>query len=552
MSRISITDSKGFRYTVDDTKSIGSGGEACIYSLNNGNVVKLYHNISDAITPKKINELTVLDDTLFVKPLMPVHGDKNGYIMKELDLSKYYPIYSLYSSSFVLKNGFPRDYKKVISEKLIKAVKNAHDNNIVIGDLNPFNIMVNNQLDVKFIDVDSYQTVSYKHNDKLLEDIRDYYYNGKVSKESDYFSLSIIVFCLFTGIHPYKGIHTIYRDKLKDREINNISLLNEKEINNIKVPKFYVPIDNSLKDMFYQLYQLNKRFLINMEGKTIADVKFDAIVASNELLIRSLFKGNILNVCCSNKFMAIFNDKDTQLYSLESKGIIVRIGNIDKKYPLILTDKNIFTIYNNHLYLCNVKEQKFTAFKSLMFNNVYLIKQYENILVVITKDDKHYTIYLDEIFANNIRYTVDDVYHKTFTKVNGLIQRINNSSTNIFYNSNGKLMQNMIPEKVVDIIQNRNTGIYTVIENNNVIHKLFYINQYGNMKTKSLTEMYPFTSNDKFVILYCDDKLHFLDKETLNEVVSFEANGLDNCQIMTTQSGIVTFNNSECQILNTK
>ena len=35
-------------------------------------------------------------------------------------------------------------------------------------------------LDVKFIDVDSYETMSYKHNDKLLEEIRDYKNNGFV------------------------------------------------------------------------------------------------------------------------------------------------------------------------------------------------------------------------------------------------------------------------------------------------------------------------------------------------------------------------------------
>ena len=30
----------------------------------------------------------------------------------------------------------------------------------------------------RFIDVDSYETTSYKHNDKLLEEIRDYKNNG--------------------------------------------------------------------------------------------------------------------------------------------------------------------------------------------------------------------------------------------------------------------------------------------------------------------------------------------------------------------------------------
>lgn len=552
MSKINIIDSKGNHYFINDDKSIGNGGEGTIYPLGNDMVAKLYHNTSDAITNQKIIELAILDDTFFIKPLILVSGDKNGYIMKELDMTQYFPLYSLYSSSFANKHNFPSDYKKIIIEKLIKAVKNAHDNNIIIGDLNPFNIMVNNQLDVKLIDVDSYETNSCKHNDKLLEDIRDYYYNGKVSKDSDYFALSIISFCLFTGMHPYKGIHNIYRDKLKDREINNISLLNEKEINNIKIPKFYIPIDDSLKDMFYQLFQLNKRFLINIEGRTISEVKFDAIVKSNELLIKEIYNGNIINVLSSNKYMAIINKKSTNLYSFEGKGIILRIDEIENKYPLILTDKNIYTLYNNQLNIYNFKTKKFEVINSLILHNIYVIKQYENILTVITKSDKRFTIYLDEVFNNNVRYTINDVYHKSIFKINGLYQKIDKNSTSIFYNSNNHLLSLLINENIIDVIQNQNTGIYTVNDNGTIIHKLFVIDNYGKIKTKIINEVYPYTSNTKFIIMYFEDKLHFIDKETLNEIVSFETNGLDNNQVFSTQAGIITFNNVKCYILNTK
>lgn len=552
MAMIYITDANGNRYSIDGNKSIGNGGEGTVYPLGNGMAAKLYHNPSDAISPQKIKELSVLDGNFFVKPLVSVSGDKAGYLMQELDLSEYFPLYSLYSSSFASKNGFPTGYKKGISEKLVKAVRNAHDNGIVIGDLNPFNIMANNKLDVKFIDVDSYETASCPHNDKLLEDIRDYYYNGRVSKDSDYFALSVVVFCLFTGIHPYKGIHNIYRDKLKDREVNNVSLLNEREFPNIKVPKFYVPVDDSLKPMFYDIYQSNKRFLISMDGKTVSEVKFNASVLSDELVISNIFSGNIGNVVYSEKYVAIFTGNETQLYSMEGKGIVIRMGTIDKKYPPILTGKHIYTLYNGQLHLYDGKSHSFNAIQSLIFNGVHVAKQYENILVVVTKDDKRYTIYLDEVFAGSVRYAVDDVFHKSVKKVNGMFQPVSASSSVVFYSRNGQLLSCIVPERLTDIIQNRDTGIYTVLENNKVVHKLFHINSYGLLKTTKVDEVYPYTSNDKFIILYADDKLHFLDKETLIEVVSFSTKGLDNNQIGMTQAGILTFNNVNCCILNTK
>ena len=531
---------------------MGSGGEGMVISLNNGHCAKLYFKASDALSQTKISELSPLDGNLFVKPQIAVTGDYNGYIMEELNLSDYYPIYSLYSPMFANKRGLPNDYKRKLAEKLIMGVKNAHDNGIVIGDLNPFNIMVNDKLDLKFIDVDSYQTKSYKHNDKLLEEVRDFYYNGMVSEDSDYFALSVMVFNLFTGMHPYKGIHKTYRDKLKDREINNISLLNEKEINNIKVPKFYTPIsDAALKDMFYEIYQLNKRFLIDMNGKHIDTVKFDAIVMSNELLIKGLFTGTVKNVISSNRYIAVITDTEKRLYSAEGKGIIMNAGIVDKGENLILTDKNIYSLRYGHLRHYNISTKQFDDVTSLQLTNIHCAKQYENILIVITKDDKMYTIYLDDYYMHNVKYTVSNVYHKSFIKINGLHEILGKNSV-IFYNANNRSSTYIIKEKIVDVIQNQNTGIYTINDKNKIKHCLFTINKYGDMKTKEIDDIYPYTSNEKFIILYNDDKLHFLDRETLNEVVSFETTGLDNYNISFTNSGIVVYNSGKVNVLNTK
>ena len=72
------------------------------------------------------------------------------------------------------------------------------------------------------------------------------------------------------------------------------------------------------------------------------------------------------------------------------------------------------------------------------------------------------------------------------------------------------------------------------------------------MKTKEIDDLYPYTSNDKFIILYSDDKLHFLDKETLNEIIAFETTGLDNYNISFTNGGIVVYSHNKVNVLNTR
>ena len=552
---IRITDNNGNRYQLDGNHSLGSGGEGEIFSIGGGKVVKLYHNSKDALPDDKIAELSKLDGSFFVKPQCAVHGDRSGYIMEELNLSEYYPIYSLYAPSFAQKRGISPDYRNVLAEKIIRGVKNAHDNNIVIGDLNPFNVMVNDALDVKFIDVDSYQTKSYRHNDKLLEEVRDYYYNGVVSEDSDYFALSVMIFNLFTGIHPYKGMHKVYRDKLKEREINNISLLNEAEISNIKTPKFYSPLsDGPIKDMLYEVFQLNKRFLLDMKGKRVSAVQFTAIVQSNNLLIKEIVADNaIKSVQASRTAISVsFSDKrKTRLFTAPGRGITMNLAEVDPKERLIVTDKEIYSLLYGHLRHYDRKTGQFEDVTSLEFPTIRCVKQYENLLVVITDNDRMYTIRLDNYNMGHVAYDITNTYAKSFVKIDGMHQVLGNSSV-IFYNSGGRLQQYILRKRIYDVVQSGTTGIYTVNEKNKVRHFLFTIDRYGTIKEKEISDRFPYTANDKFVILYEDEKLHFLDKETLNEVVSFEATGLDGLDVQFTDAGILAYGHGKVLLLNTK
>lgn len=551
MSKLVVYDTNANSWVTDDSKEINRGGEARILPTTNNKVLKLYFDKSQAISQQKISELSSLDSNLFVKPELAIVRPETGFVMQELDSAEYYPLYSLFSGSFIKKRNLPNDFKNKISDKLIIAVKNAHDNNIVIGDLNPFNIMVNDNLDVKFIDVDSYQTSTCKHNDKLLEDIRDYYYGGKVSKESDYFALSIIIFNLLTGIHPYKGFHNTYGNVLKDRMIHNLSIISN-EANNIKIPKFYQPIsDKNLLSEFEDIFNKNERFLIDLKGVKIQTVSFDGITISNDLIITTVYSGTIKQVISSKSYICVTTDTSHVIFKSLAKGVVQPFLTLNNDVHIILTDKYIYGYKDGTLKYYNEKSSQFVEIDGLSFKDVYLIKQYENILLVLTKNDLAYKIDLDVLYGNSVQYSTFESYYKSFKKYNSVVQRIGDTNY-IFYNNGKDLNQIVYPSIIKDVIQVDNVGIVSKVENNQIVYELFSIDKFGKVKRNVIDANYPFTANKDFIILYKDDGIHFLAKDTLMEVVSFGVTGLDMAEFINSTSGIIAYTDKEVKILNRK
>ena len=128
---------------------------------------------------------------------------------------------------------------------------------------------------------------------------------------------------------------------------------------------------------------------------------------------------------------------------------------IDKSINIILTDKYIYGLKGNKLKLFDIKKQEFIDITSLAINNIHCIKQYENILLIITANDTMYKVYLDETFCNSVKYTVENVYHKSFIKRDGLFQRL--GINNIIFYNNGKTLNSCIyPNNIADIQQEFN------------------------------------------------------------------------------------------------
>jgi len=241
MSKIKLYDSKGSsRFQVDISQEIDRGGEGSIipHPKEKMQVLKIYHDgITPNITQQTWSYLNQLDNR-FIKPLELFYNDSGtvlGFSMNLLD-SSYFRISQIFTKSQCAKLGISESVKNKISKELVSVISEAHSKDIVIGDFNPYNIFINPKGDIQILDVDSFETPVLKHSGRLLNEIRDHYYLGKVSHESDYFSLAVNIFRVFTYVHPYKGIHKTWK-QLEERAIKRISVLRNDP--DLVIPAFY-------------------------------------------------------------------------------------------------------------------------------------------------------------------------------------------------------------------------------------------------------------------------------------------------------------------------
>jgi hypothetical protein len=106
-------------------------------------------------------------------------------------------------------------------------VSEIHKEKILIVDLNEMNFLTDESYATPyFIDVDSYQTPSYKAT-ALMETVRDRQApHNQFSDGTDWFSFAVVTFQLYMGYHPYvKGKHPTYLPKdWSDRMDANVSI----------------------------------------------------------------------------------------------------------------------------------------------------------------------------------------------------------------------------------------------------------------------------------------------------------------------------------------
>jgi serine/threonine protein kinase len=224
--------------TLTKNDFVSSGGQGSIYAKK-GVAYKIYNDPTYVIPDKKIQELSVLSNSNIIRPIDVIVDDNNksiGYTMNYIKGT--YALCQLFNKAFKDRNALKTQTVMDIIGKMRDTIHNIHQNNILIVDLNEMNFLIDKAFSIAyFIDVDSYQTQSYKAQ-VIMESIRDRHCKNMFSEVTDWFSFGIVSFQMFVGIHPYKGKHPKYND-INDRMMRNISVFNK----DVSVPKIIPQFD---------------------------------------------------------------------------------------------------------------------------------------------------------------------------------------------------------------------------------------------------------------------------------------------------------------------
>ena len=206
----------GASITLTDKQFIAKGGEKEVYAIG-PTAYCVYHDPSQAMSPDKIAELSVLTDPSIIKPTCELLDSKKrhcGEVMPFVSDSfapsdpsiRPLVLCQLFTNAFRRKNGVTLDHIRKITDSILSLSAHCHSKGVVMVDPNETNWLVKPSLDgTCLIDTSCFQTATFPGT-AIKPAIRDW--NAKkFTRESDWFSMAVVIGWLWAGIHPYLSHH---------------------------------------------------------------------------------------------------------------------------------------------------------------------------------------------------------------------------------------------------------------------------------------------------------------------------------------------------------
>lgn len=560
--KINYKTKTGKIVAIDEDKEIHRGGEGRIILFNSQYVAKIYHPGINPISESEFTFLSKLDKNLFVCPeelLYDSRGTVVGFLMQYLG-QDYFPLSTLSGKTFCISNNIDEKVKVKIAKNLTKAIEYAHSQNVIIGDLNHFNVLVNNQGDIRLIDTDSYEVSGHPHSGILLDDIRDYLYQGKVTKTSDFFALSVLIFNFLTYVHPFKGIHKKVK-MLSERMINKLPVFCGDP--DLIIPKCYEPIQNaSLHQQFEKLYVKGERFMIALDPgavmvKTLPRVNIKPMVQKDLIVSNILVNSSIREIFFTEEMGLVKTDTHYHIYDTKNHGYVTKkhelpISSADSLY---ITNKSIIGKKGNRMvYYSDGFFQEITNFD---IPSEALFYQQGNILIVVGENDMFW-LYMDEILAGNIKTRRTPVFGKGFRNYKGMVQNAGGVQY-IFYNSGSDICTVRTDLNILSLFQNKNFGVVQYKEKNKTRYRFFRIDNLSLVLANEDIEILnsfaykPSNSKNGFIFHAADNSISILRTEDFQRVSSIECDLISSAaEIQYCNAGIVAWEGENCWLLNKK
>jgi hypothetical protein len=554
MSKIKLYNSNGnLQLQADVSQEIDRGGEGSIipHPKDKTQVLKIYHRgITPGLTPDAWNYLSQLNNK-FIKPLELFYnntGSLTGFSMSLLD-SSFFRISQIFTKSQCAKLGINNAIKDKISKELVSVIEEAHSKNVVIGDFNPYNIFINTKGDIRIIDVDSFETPALKHTGRLLDEIRDHYYMGVVNRESDYYALAVNIFRLFTFVHPYKGVHKIWK-QLEERAIKRISVLSNDA--DLIIPAFYEPIGNTvLESQFKRIFENGERFLIQVDQ--IKTVKKQPVVlqTSRAHITIKVIAGNVLDFYFNETIGYVKTQASTELYESVFTGNLTLTGKIDNSdYEYLwVGNKNILLVKNNKLYHQNQQIVNFEIpdhFRFIQIDHILFGVDWEHL----------YQIHPDKIVNGNMAWNKTPSWGRGFKFEYSPIQ-LTGGIARTHYRNGDTFNSVKLPVNAKSLTMKGNIGVITYLENEKIMHRWYCIDGLNFEMSKETEEIFSFAvkqnASASFVFVPEDGKIEILRAPDFTMVDSIDFKECTSqSEIFLTRSGLLLLENQVLYLINRK
>jgi DNA-binding helix-hairpin-helix protein with protein kinase domain len=206
-------------------RRIGTGAEGEVYEIRGRSdlVAKVYH---EPPPPEKAEKLVILsrlgNERLFNLSAWPVatlrnapDGEVAGFVMKKVRDAE--EVHTLHSPKSRLQKfpGASWAFLIYVAANIARAVATIHEHGLVIGDVNPKNILVTRKATVYLLDVDSFQVWFDGKTYRCEGGFPEYtppelqgvaFRDIDRAQEHDGFGLAVAIFqLLFMGRHPFSG-----------------------------------------------------------------------------------------------------------------------------------------------------------------------------------------------------------------------------------------------------------------------------------------------------------------------------------------------------------
>lgn len=395
------------KVTFRDGDYVAAGGEGSVWRQGPLGI-KVYHDPKNMIPAKKISELSMVTSSNVIAPreiVTDLKGHPIGFSFMFVDNS--HPLCKIFTKNFRAKVGFDEQDSVDLIKIMQETVAQVHRDKFLIVDLNEMNFLLSKNLKIPyFIDVDSWQTPTYKAT-ALMESVRDRLVKKQhFTTDSDWFSFAVVAFQVYIGIHPYKGMHPDYKPKdWSLRMDNGASVLDPK----VKLPKSCRPfsvIPPAHMKWFEAIFKKNDRLAPPLPDGIgmISGADLVVVITGNEKFMTKLvgkYPEDILYVQKEGSENYTLTRKHLYMTSRKNTPISERLDGYDK---VLICDSS-----GRRPLLCKLLNGT-VHFEEILEDTKIVPTSAEDIMV---RDGRLYAARGNSVFEIRFHAGVDEVFHAT-------------------------------------------------------------------------------------------------------------------------------------------